>query len=79
MRKPTIIELDRACYRANWQQVIINGGPPCFAFEESDGKFCLRAERWAGHTDKDKWPQRHRFVSLAALIDQVRADAKGEL
>jgi hypothetical protein len=72
MRKPTIVELDRACYRANWQQVIINGGPPCFAFE-GDGKFCLRAERWAGHT------QRHRFVSLAALLDQVRAAAKGEL
>lgn len=32
---------------ADWQQVVFNGGPPCFHIE--DGRFCLRAQRWEGH------------------------------
>lgn len=29
----------------DWQQVVGNGGPPCFHLEES-GHFCGRAQRW---------------------------------
>jgi hypothetical protein len=37
-------EILAAAKAADWQQVVLNGGPPCFHLEE--GKFCLRAERW---------------------------------
>jgi hypothetical protein len=53
--------LAAAARNADWQQVALNGGPPCFALEPA-GHFCLRAERWAGH------PEMHPFVSLAALL-----------
>lgn len=65
--------LEKAARRADWQQVVLNGGPPCF-YLESDGRFCLRAERWAGHTQKEEWPE-HRYVSLAALLHEVRREA----
>ncbi|HVX56959.1 MAG TPA: hypothetical protein VHA37_04455 [Candidatus Saccharimonadales bacterium] len=55
-----------AAERMDWQQVVLNGGPPCFAVCE-DGRFCGRAERWAGHEDL------HKFVSLADLIRAVQS------
>ena len=58
------VNFDRAAYRADWTQVALNGGPPCFHIEND--RFCLRADRWAGH------PSAHEFVSLAALLDIVR-------
>jgi hypothetical protein len=51
-----------AARNADWQQVALNGGPPCFYLED-DNRFCLRAERWAGH---DGSP--HSFISLAMLL-----------
>lgn len=51
-----------AARNADWQQVALNGGPPCFYLED-DNHFCLRAERWAGH---DGSP--HSFISLAMLL-----------
>lgn len=39
--------LKAACESPDWQQIILNGGPPCFHLEE-EGSFCLRAQRWAG-------------------------------
>jgi hypothetical protein len=68
--KPTYAELAKEC---DWGQVVSNGGPPCF-YVETDGtksRFCLRAERWRGHTDKDAWPE-HQFVSLADLLSEVQ-------
>lgn len=62
-----------AAKQADWQQVIFNGGPPCFHLEE-DGSFCLRAERWAGHKAT---PGFHGFVSLAALIAELEAEVDG--
>ena len=58
---------------ADWQQVVLNGGPPCFHVER-DGRFCFRAERWPGHG-----PQ-HEFTpdpsaTIAKEID--RAEAEG--
>lgn len=47
---------------ADWTMVALNGGPPCFHYEEERGEFCLRAERWVGHDDV------HEFVSLADLL-----------
>lgn len=48
----------------DWQQVVLNGGPPCF---HSEGKcFCGRALRWEGH------PEDHKFVSLADLIRELQ-------
>ena len=71
MSKPMPVNYDRAAYRADWTQVALNGGPPCFFLE--DDRFCLRAERWPGHSYRDKYPE-HRFISLAALLDKVRED-----
>src|SRR5689334_16034514 len=42
----------------DWQQVALNGGPPCFYVEGP--QYCGRAERWPGHGN----PAFHDFVSL---------------
>lgn len=68
-------ELIAAAEKADWMQVVLNEGPPCFHLEKITGLFCLRAQRWAGHTEKDEWPE-HRFVSLADLLREA-ADAIG--
>lgn len=47
----------------DWQQVALNGGPPCFALlNDENGWYCGRAERWEGHDGE------HRFISLDALL-----------
>jgi hypothetical protein len=52
----------------DWQQVVLNGGPPCFYLGDDGIKFCSRAERWAGHSNtKTEFPY-HKFVSLADLL-----------
>lgn len=51
----------------DWQQVAINGGPPCFAVGvDAQGWYCGRAQRWDGH-DYD-----HKFVSLDDLLNAER-------
>ena len=47
MKKDRIAELRHAAENMDWQQVVLNGGPPCFHLE--DGRFCGRAQRWDGH------------------------------
>ena len=54
-----------AAEHADWMQVVLNQGPPCFHVDD-DGHFCLRAERWAGHGVG--WAPGHVFVSLADLL-----------
>lgn len=46
----------------DWQQVVLNGGPPCFHYE--DGRFCGRAERWEGHDCI------HEFRSLGRMLEE---------
>lgn len=58
--------LVEASKNMDWQQAVLNGGRPCFFLLEK-GRFCGRAQRWYGHTDKDKWPE-HRFMSLDAAL-----------
>lgn len=54
----------RAAEMVDWQQVLLNGGPPCFyLLNDGDPRFCLAAERWMGH------PAHHPFVSLALLLE----------
>ena len=60
------MKLVTAAENADWVQVVLNGGPPCFHLEGE--RFCLRAYRWAGH---DPESRHHRFVSLAGLITTV--------
>lgn len=55
-----------AAKHADWMQVVLNQGPPCF-YLCNDAKFCLRAQRWAGHEDI------HKFVSLTDLLMIVQA------
>ena len=63
---PLLKKLLCAAVCADWKQVVLNGGPPCFHLSEA-GRFCLRAERWMGHgTDKQRHD--HAFVSLADLL-----------
>ncbi len=48
----------------DWQQVALNGGPPCFAVG-ADGdplRFCGRAELWHGHDDH------HKYISFEAYV-----------
>jgi len=49
----------------DWQQVVQNGGPPCFHLEK-DGRFCGRAKLWQGHGVQDF----HDFVSLDELLSK---------
>lgn len=49
----------------DWQQIYLNGGPPCFAVMEEDLRFCNRAERWEGH------PSDHKFVSWIDFLFEV--------
>jgi len=55
-----------AAENADWGQVVLNGGPPCFHLCEG-GTFCLRAERWAGH-EAGAYPGSHKFFSLHAML-----------
>lgn len=59
-------KLLKAAKNADWQQVVLNGGPPCFHLE--DGRFCLRAERWDGHKAVGGSEPIHKFVSLETLL-----------
>src|SRR5580698_6261605 len=47
---------------ADWEQVVRNGGPPCFHLED-DGKFCLRTKQWQGHD-----MGMHSYVPLGDLL-----------
>jgi len=60
--KPELIEAAR---HADWQQVVRNGGPPCFRVMD-DGHFCFRAERWCGHGQDAQHD--HPFVTLAQAL-----------
>lgn len=57
----------KAARNMDWQQVVLNGGPPCFHLENT-GRFCGRAERWEGHKPFRPHPPIHKFVSLADLL-----------
>jgi hypothetical protein len=51
----------------DWQQVVLNGGPPCFAvLTERPSWYCGRAQRWDGHGYD------HKFVSLSDLVINER-------
>lgn len=51
----------------DWQQVVLNGGPACFAMlEDENGWYCGRAQRWEGHDGE------HKFVSLQDLTATIR-------
>jgi hypothetical protein len=55
----------------DWQQVALNGGPPCFAqLDDEEGWFCGRAERWEGHDGE------HEFVSFQQYVTKVIADER---
>jgi hypothetical protein len=58
-----------AATNADWLQVILNGGPPCFHLEGE--RFCLRAQRWAGHIVTTDGPLDHKFVSFAAALREA--------
>jgi hypothetical protein len=65
-------EVRLAAEAVDWQTVVFNGGPPCFALEPLDqGHFCTRAQRWDGHRPGGM----HAFVSLAALLARVAGTA----
>lgn len=58
----------------DWQQVVLNGGPPCFAvLDAEENWYCGRAQRWDGH-DYD-----HKYVSLSDLLDKERVALLAEV
>jgi len=58
--------LFQAAKDADWMQVVLNQGPPCFHLE--DGRFCLRADRWDGHKTIGGSGPIHNFISLESLL-----------
>jgi len=61
-------KLVEAAKRADWMQVVLNQGPPCFQLltvEDESPRFCLAAERWRGHHGSSR---HHHFVSLADML-----------
>lgn len=67
-------DLLRAAAAADWQQVVLNGGPPCFHREGQ--RFCLRAQRWPGHHVGGGDVPSHVFVPLHTLIAEIQRDAR---
>ena len=63
-------DLTTAAQNMDWQQVVQNGGPPCFHLD-SFGHFCGRSQRWEGHRKDRTYDCDHEFVSLADLLDQA--------
>jgi len=60
LERPDVDAFKHACQHADWTQVVLNGGPPCFHLEGS--RFCLRAERWQGHGIS------HPYVTLSEAV-----------
>lgn len=58
-----------AAHDMDWQQVVLNGGPPCFHLENK--RFCGRSQRWDGHIVTTDGPLIHKFVSLEALLRET--------
>lgn len=59
----------KAAKEADWMQVVLNQGPPCFHLESD--RFCLRAERWDGHKTIGGSKPIHDFVSLESLLSHA--------
>lgn len=59
-----------AARNVDWQQVVLNGGPPCFHLGE-DARFCLRTQLWAGHGVM------HAYTPLHELLGASSADVSG--
>jgi hypothetical protein len=74
-------DLIAAARNADWMQVVLNGGPPCFHLSD-DGpgcpaRFCLRAERWQGHGVMHSYTPLHELVARAAGVRVDGASAGG--
>lgn len=67
-------ELLQAAKDADWMQVVLNQGPPCFHLEE--GRFCLRAQRWDGHKVIGGSEAIHEFVPLEMLLRSIAPNDK---
>lgn len=60
----TLNQAQIAAKDVDWQQVVQNGGPPCFHVEDGV-RFCLRSARWEGHGLSAPG---HPYVSLERLL-----------
>jgi hypothetical protein len=67
MTERELVLLLTAAQLADWNQVVLTGGPPCFFFESDRNRFCLRAQRWRGHEVGGD----HLHTSLAELLLRV--------
>ena len=69
----------KAAESMDWEQVICNGGPPCFHIDKSGAeseRFCGRAQRWDGHGVGGR-AGFHRFISLADLLRSLEGTKHG--
>lgn len=70
---PTSVDVKEVA-QMDWEQVRLNGGPPCFstmlAKGERSGWHCGRAERWGGHGVL------HEYISFEQMIAAVATEAK---
>lgn len=58
-----------AAAAADWTQVALNGGPPCFwLLKNGAPRFCLAAERWAGHHGEGR---QHPYIPLQLLLEAL--------
>lgn len=55
-----------AAQNADWMQVVLNRGPPCFHFEADRERFCLRNQEWHDHKSTP-----HPYKPLATLLAEV--------
>jgi len=76
--RPESAELVKAAREMDWQQVVLNGGPPCFYLEGE--KFCERAQRWAGHDLTELVAGIcHKYVPLDDLLEAYAASELARL
>ncbi len=76
--KAVVVKLLAAAANMDWQQVVLNGGPPCFCLGE-DGTFCGRAKRWHGHWVLGPGDEVvHEYVSLVTMMRELVEAARQE-
>lgn len=72
---PSEADLKLAAKNMDWQQVVQNGGPPCFHLDEYLRTFCGRAEWWQGHGHDSM----HPYISLEDLLSCHMQPERDEL
>jgi hypothetical protein len=69
---------DECAPTMDWEQVRLNGGPPCYWLPPGSSRYCGRAKRWVGHWDFDV-EKDHEFIHDPPSAEAVHSWATSGL